>query len=287
MANFKIGDKVKIRTWESMAKEFGTDRDGDISCKCWFVTDMKKYCGKVFTIKEVLCDGNYYLSSDDNVSEWKFSEDMLEDNVVKFKVGDKVIAKRDSPYYLATDGWKGVVTIVHDNGNIRVRGDYKGLMDDYFEGDVEPKYFDLDTSYNQKVVITSDGKTTTARLFDGKDVVKTAEAKCSPDDEFDFNTGASIAFSRLNANEEGHEFTKADLETGMFVHNNRHGWGAVVNDKIIYEEEGFDKVADLSDDLRYLYSHIDTVVNACSFSDAKHIANTNIKKFVLYRRSDI
>lgn len=278
MANFKIGDKVKIRTWESMAKEFGTDRNGDIPCRWCFVTHMKKYCGKVFTIKEVSRNGWYCLDGDDDISDWKFSEDMFEDNVVKFKVGDKVIAKRNTPYNITTNGWKGVVTIVHDNGYIRV------LSGD-FEVDVEPKYFDLDTECNQKIVITTDGKTTTARLFDGKNVIKTAEAKCSPDDEFDFNTGASIAFSRLNANEEGHEFTRADLETGMFVHNNRHGWGVVVNDKIIYEEEGFDNVASLSDDLCYLYSHIDTVVNACSFDAAKINANSSIKKIVLYRRS--
>lgn len=277
MANFKIGDKVKIRTWESMRKEFGTDRNGDIPCRCYFVTYMKKYCGKVFTIKEVSRNGRYYL---DGVSGWKFSEDMFEK--AKFKVGDKVIAKRNTPYSITTDGWKGVVTIVHDDGYIRVLGDCSG---DGFEVDVEPKYFDLDTECNQKIVITTDGKTTTARLFDGKNVIKTAEAKCSPDDEFDFNTGASIAFSRLNANEEGHEFTRADLETGMFVHNNRLGWGVVVNDKIIYEEEGFDNVASLSDDLCYLHSHIDTVVNACSFHAAKINANSNDKKFVLYRRS--
>lgn len=278
MANFKIGDKVKIRTWESMRKEFGTDRAGDIPCRCYFVTYMKKYCGKVFTIKEVSRNGRYRLDGDDDVSDWKFSEDMFEDNVVKFKVGDKVIAKRNTPYNITTNGWKGVVTIVHDNGYIRV------LSGD-FEVDVEPKYFDLDTKCNQKIVITTDGKTTTARLFDGKNAIKTAEAKCSPDDEFDFNTGASIAFSRLNANEEGHEFTRADLETGMFVHNNRYGWGVVVNEKIIYEAGGFDNVATLSDDLCYLYSHIDTVVNACSFDDAKRIANSSIKKIVLYRRS--
>lgn len=282
MANFKIGDKVKIRTWESMEKEFGTDRAGDIPCKCWFVTHMKKYCGKVFTIKEVLRTDNYRLGSDGDVSEWMFSEDMFEDNVVKFKVGDKVIAKRNTPYSITTNGWKGVVTKVHDDGYIRVLGDYSG---NDFETNVEPEYFDLDTSCNQKVVITSDGKTTTARLFDGKDVVKTAEAKCSPDDKFDFNTGALIAFSRLNVNEEGHEFTKADIETGMFVHNNLHGWGVVVNDKIIYREGGFDNVASLSDDLCCQYTHIDTVVNACSFDDAKRIAHSSIKEFVLYRRS--
>lgn len=49
----------------------------------------------------------------------------------------------------------------------------------------------------KKIVITSDGEKTFARLYDGKKVVKTAMAKCSPDDEFDFETGATIAFDRL------------------------------------------------------------------------------------------
>ena len=48
-----------------------------------------------------------------------------------------------------------------------------------------------------KIVITTDGKTTTANLYDGKNVVKTTTAKCSPDDTFDFETGAKIAFDRL------------------------------------------------------------------------------------------
>ena len=50
---------------------------------------------------------------------------------------------------------------------------------------------------NQKIVITYDGKTTTAKLFDGKQVIKTATARCCPSDEFDFNIGASIALERL------------------------------------------------------------------------------------------
>jgi hypothetical protein len=50
---------------------------------------------------------------------------------------------------------------------------------------------------SEKIVITTDGKTTTAKMYDGKEVVKTAIAKCSPEDEFDFERGALIAFSRL------------------------------------------------------------------------------------------
>lgn len=56
-----------------------------------------------------------------------------------------------------------------------------------------------------KIVITSDGEKTLARLYDGKKVIKTATAKCSHDDKFSFETGAKIAFERLLDSEEKEE----------------------------------------------------------------------------------
>lgn len=55
----------------------------------------------------------------------------------------------------------------------------------------------LEPVNTQKIVITSDGKETLARLYEGEKVVKKATAKCSPDDTFDFKTGAMLAFERL------------------------------------------------------------------------------------------
>ena len=52
----------------------------------------------------------------------------------------------------------------------------------------------------QKIVITTDGVTTLARLYDGKKVVRNAEAKCSPSDTFDLFAGAQLALDRLKAN---------------------------------------------------------------------------------------
>ena len=49
----------------------------------------------------------------------------------------------------------------------------------------------------QKIVITTDGKTTLARLYEGKKVIDRAEAKCHPADKFDFTIGAELAFERL------------------------------------------------------------------------------------------
>lgn len=49
----------------------------------------------------------------------------------------------------------------------------------------------------EKVVITTDGYRTTARLYNGKNLLRTAEARRNPEDPFDFETGARLAFSRL------------------------------------------------------------------------------------------
>ena len=114
--------------------------------------------------------------------------------MAKFKIGDKVIAKKNTPYSITDNGWKGVVTYVCDSGNIFVKG--PDIVSKIGIG-VNSKYFDLDTECNQKIVITSDGKTTLARLYQNNSVVKTAKAKCSPDDEFDFEHGANLAYSRL------------------------------------------------------------------------------------------
>lgn len=113
--------------------------------------------------------------------------------MVDFKVGDKIVAKKNAPYTITTDGWRGTVTKISHLGEIWVAGN--GIAG-YSGTPVDPKYFYLDTS-NQKIIITTDGKTTTAKKYDGKTVVKTAVAKCSPDDKFDFDTGAKIAVDRL------------------------------------------------------------------------------------------
>ena len=49
----------------------------------------------------------------------------------------------------------------------------------------------------RKIIITTDGRVTTARLIDGKQTIKTATARCNEGDKFDFEVGASISMNRL------------------------------------------------------------------------------------------
>lgn len=52
----KVGDKLRVREWEDMEREFGIDRDGDIKCTPFFIKEMCKFCGKVVTVENVVYD---------------------------------------------------------------------------------------------------------------------------------------------------------------------------------------------------------------------------------------
>ena len=65
-----------------------------------------------------------------------------------------------------------------------------------------------------KIVITTDGEITKARLYNGKKLEKTATAKCSPEDEFDFKMGAKLAFERLFDKNKDKYFTGKAVYTG-------------------------------------------------------------------------
>ena len=81
---FKVGDRVRIRQWDDMEKEFGTDAYGSINCHCSFTRSMRKLCGKKATILHI---GNFFsqnvsLTDFENCkgieTNWYYSMDMLE-----------------------------------------------------------------------------------------------------------------------------------------------------------------------------------------------------------------
>ena len=76
---FKVGDKVRVRSWKSMAKEFGLDQCDNIDCSARFIHSMKKYCGTIQTIGSVDSD-RYYLvqKNSEDIHCWVFTDDMLE-----------------------------------------------------------------------------------------------------------------------------------------------------------------------------------------------------------------
>lgn len=64
---FKVGDRVRIRQWDDMAKEFGTDSFGNIKCCNCFFKGMKNLCGKKATISYL----GGFLSQDVDLNDFE------------------------------------------------------------------------------------------------------------------------------------------------------------------------------------------------------------------------
>lgn len=64
-----------------------------------------------------------------------------------------------------------------------------------------------------KIVITTEGDSVLARLYEGKKVLEATKATCSKDDKFVFSIGAQLAFDRLLGNEP----KKEEWFTGKMV----------------------------------------------------------------------
>lgn len=73
---YKVGDKVRIRQWGDMEREFGLNEYGDIKINfpC-FAKGMKDCCGKEFVITTANLKDKFYILDG---SGWRFSDEMLE-----------------------------------------------------------------------------------------------------------------------------------------------------------------------------------------------------------------
>lgn len=202
---------------------------------------------------------------------------------MKYKVGDRVRVRHDleageaykqegeaCARCIATPGMTAlagkVVTIAPNvySGRYRVEGNIYSWTDGMFEG----------LASASKIVVTTDGKTVTARLFAGKELVKTAEAKCSPQDAFVFETGAAIALDRLldrEAKEEAPAFSKDELINGRFGRLDNGKWFVVVGDRLTYQDGGWDPIGIVDASGKMYRSSIDCIVVACSYDHARSV----------------
>lgn len=126
--------------------------------------------------------------------------------MAKFKVGDKVRILDGSKIENYTGSWSIFGNMNKYIGTIQtikeVNEDQSDGRVSYYMEDIgymwDERGLELATEQKQpKIVITTDGKTTTAVLYNGKQRIKSAKAKCASSDTFDFNIDASIALKRL------------------------------------------------------------------------------------------
>lgn len=76
MMKYKIGDRVLLKTWEEMEKEFGLNNECSIDCKQYFTEDMKCFAGDTVTISDISYDYDYYEIEEDD-GEFNYSDDMI------------------------------------------------------------------------------------------------------------------------------------------------------------------------------------------------------------------
>ena len=77
---YKVGDKVRVRQWDDMKREFGECLGAIDTPFCLFVSSMKVYCGLVYEIARVYGCYYYELKSNEKpyIKKWYFTDDMLE-----------------------------------------------------------------------------------------------------------------------------------------------------------------------------------------------------------------
>lgn len=134
--------------------------------------------------------------------------------MMKYKVGERVISQ--SNWEKVRKGFVGTVISSymgcernhfcvefekyidgHDGNGVHGAKGKQGHCWWFHDGDGSVFEIVNKTKDFPKIVITTDGTETLARLYEGGKVVKSATAKCHPQDAFDAYIGAKIAFDRL------------------------------------------------------------------------------------------
>ena len=112
---YKVGDRVRVRDWDDMEKEFGLDSDGDINSNICFTEKMREYCGNVYEI--VTASRSQYRL--EGCGTWIFTEDMfypedfrkedLKDGmVVEYRDGRRRMVMDE--HFVGVSGYANVVT---------------------------------------------------------------------------------------------------------------------------------------------------------------------------------
>ena len=212
---YKVGDKIKIREWEDMEKEFGLDYNGNIKCECTFVRNMKRYCGKTLEILKITAKGNYFVEgncftfSDDMIvnenemKEWKMfvktqkELNMVVDELIKRKIkwhsGDMVdVSDKNCGLPICLYLWKAKY---EKEATLTKSEDISVMFEAQHLQEITPQEFCK--THKQTIVIYRDGNSVIAK---DKVTGKKAVAKYHPDD--DFMVGAKLASERLSQPDE-------------------------------------------------------------------------------------
>lgn len=180
---FKVGDKVQV------SKVSGNTT--------WYRV------GDIFTIVEVDTEHPWSemlykgMKNGLHIELWLRNDDIVAykketKKPAKYHIGQKVRLKET--FGSLDKGDITEITFVDKNDDtipVKIR------LSDGYDAWIDASRFEVVESHYPVIVITTDGRKTSARLIDGKETIYEASAKLSDKDTFDFETGAMIAFDRL------------------------------------------------------------------------------------------
>lgn len=204
MAKYKVGDRVRVRKDLKGDVQYNMETGGVHNVA---VSSMLKFAGKIVTIKSVV--EQYTIAECGFLWTDEMFDGIAEENPDEkreLKAGDKVRVRPDLESGKRYDdclvidcmvelaGMIVAINAVKDKNRYTIKGDSNGLLwsSEMFILDGFPEV----ESHKQSIIITSDGKKTTA-IYRNGDKTREAFCRCSPKDAFDFVEGAKIAFSRL------------------------------------------------------------------------------------------
>lgn len=246
MKEFKVGDKIKIKSWEEMEKEFGLDPDGDIDIEPSFVQDMKHLCGRIATIDKINGNNDINLICWDNTDgdiSWKFGIRMFKHvRDINFKVGETVRIRdwEDMKEEFGTDYYdddvidvkckftKKMKHLCGRTAKIKELNNNRIWLQDWSneEGGVNWNYSTdmlekVEPKENKQEVYTyRKGNEVISELKINDEVVKTAKARCCPTDTFDFNFGAKLSLERLfeeDKDDKGEKEVRRKAKVGDYI----------------------------------------------------------------------
>lgn len=195
---YKVGDKVRVRQWDDMAKEFGVN-NGNIPINgCLFVKEMKQYCGRTYEVYDTSL--YYILATENEVLEWCFADSMLEDvNSLSYTPDSSTLETEDTIWKLKDNKIIGTPKSKKEDKEMKQKTQRERL-----EEQLE-KYQDDSNVYSIKIVIP--GKVVKVTMNDF--AKSTYVMKCHEEDEFSLEKAIIIAYTKssaINLTPEGIEY---------------------------------------------------------------------------------
>ena len=202
---YKVGDKVRVRQWDDMAKEFDVN-DGDIYIHgCCFIKEMKQYCGKTYEVYDMGL--HYILKTENEVLDWCFTDQMLEDvNSLSYTSDSSTLETEDTIWKLKDNKIIGTPKSKKEGKEMKQKTQRERLEEQLntYQRDSEIKAIEIIVP--EKIVkVTMNDCLGTALI-----------TKCHKDDTFSLEKAIIVAYVKYsggNLTSEGIEY-----ETERFSH---------------------------------------------------------------------